>query len=206
MILLLVFLRRVRPRMNAAEMKRMIRIIQTGGLVFALALVGGCHTKLTPLAQEVERRGYHVMKSAVVEPTAWERSTFRTRGKLTFSFRADKPLPNAPDTYCRFTLIEETYDSEADAQNRVTNIHVPNPDGPADEQHYLSVLRTGFSVGNMAYVLQTDGAIFWGEVQRLAKELANQFVAEERVVRGGVFNPKAAGFSPTMAAAKKLGT
>jgi hypothetical protein len=72
-------------------------------------------------------------------------------------------------------------------------------------------MRTGFHIGKTAYVFQTDAAIFWDEVQRLAKELAEQnhpraSVAEARVERGGVFNPKVAGFSPMMAAAKKFGT
>ena len=150
------------------------RIIRIAGLIFALALAVGCHTKLPPLAHEIERRGYHVKESAVVDPTSWQRSTFRMHSRRSFSFRANQPLPNAPDTYCRFTLFEETYDSAADAQNRVTNIHLPDPTGPAEEQHYLSVMRTGLTVGNVAYVLQTDAAIFWDEVQRLAKELAQQ--------------------------------
>jgi hypothetical protein len=181
--------------------------------LFLCLFVAGvsCHTKATRVAQEIERRGYHLKESAVVEPTAWQRSTFRIRSKQSFSFRAKQPLPAEPDTYCRFTLFEETYDSEADAQNRLTNIHLPDPTGPAEEQHYLSAMRTGFQIGKTAYVFQADAAIFWDEVQRLAKELAEQnhpraSVAEARVERGGVFNPKVAGFSPMMAAAKKFGT
>ena len=33
-------------------------------------------------------------------------------------------------------------------------------------------MRTGFRVGTVTYILETDGAIFWDEVQRLAKALA----------------------------------
>lgn len=159
----------------------MTRITQLTLLIFAVALVAGCTKQsanvwqqlpLSPVAQEVQRHGYHVKESTVVEPTAWERSTFRTRSKRQFSFRADRPLPNAPVTYYRFNLIEETFDSEVDAQDRVARIHLADPSGPAEEQHFLSAMRTGFHAGNVAYVFQTDAAMFWDEVQRLAAELS----------------------------------
>jgi hypothetical protein len=102
------------------------------------------------------------------------------RGKHRFSFRADQPLPNAHDTYCRFSLFEETYDSPADAQYRLANIHLPNSDGPAEERDYLSAMRTGFRVGNVTYVLQTDASVFWPEVQRLVDELATATKGAER--------------------------
>jgi len=124
---------------------------------------------LIPVAQEVQRRGYHVEQSGLLEPNDWEKSTFRMRSKKWFSFRADQPLPNVRNTYCRFRLIEETYDSGADAQDRLTRIHLPDP---SEEQMYTPGLRTGFRVGNVAYVFQTDGAIFLDEIKRLAKELA----------------------------------
>ena len=150
-------------------------------LIFASALLFGCQTKrsadarqsspLTPLAQEIQRRGYHAKESLIVPPTAWEVSTFRMRAKRSFSFRADQPLPNAPDTYCRFSLFEETYDSVSDARQRLANLHRPSPDAEDDE--YVRAMRTGFRVGAVTYVLQTDALIFWDEVQRLATALAD---------------------------------
>src|SRR6266446_772667 len=89
-------------------------------LSFAVALLSGCHARrpadswesspLTPVAQEIQGRGYHAKESLVVSPTPWEISTFRMRSKRFFSFRADQPLPNSRDQYCRFSLTEETYD------------------------------------------------------------------------------------------------
>jgi hypothetical protein len=150
-------------------------------LTIGLAVVSGCHSKraglgkeplpLTPLAQEIQRRGYHAKESLIVPPTVWEVSTFRMRSKRFFSFRADQPLPNAPDTYCRFSLFEETYGSVADARQRLANLHRPSPDAEDDE--YVRVMRAGFRVGAVTYVLQTDAIVFWDEVQRLAKALAN---------------------------------
>ena len=160
-------------------------------LTFTLAFAVGCHAKppgdarqpsssqntyqsaaLTPIAQEVERRGYHAKDSLILSPSAWEITTFRMRGKRVFSFRANQPERGTSNYFCRFSLFEETYDSAADAQNRLANVHLANPEGPEGERDYLSLMRTGFRVGNVAYVLQTDAISFWDEVQRFAKELA----------------------------------
>jgi hypothetical protein len=152
-------------------------------LTLALALVAGCRSKqsanprqqspLTPVAQEIQRRGYHVTESLIVSPTAWEISTFRMRTKRVFSFRANQPEPGTNNYYCRFSFFEETYDSADDARHRLANVHLPSPDGRAEERDYLSTMRTGFRVGNVTYILQTDASAFWDEVQRFAKELAN---------------------------------
>jgi hypothetical protein len=150
-------------------------------LTFALAL-SGCHAKrsvaarqvspLSPVAQEIQRRGYGAKESLIVPPTPWEVSTFRMRSKRTSSFRADQPLTNSPGYYCRFSFFEEAYDSVDDARHRLVNLHLASPDGPAGEEDYLSAMRTGFRVGNVTYVLQTDASMFWDEVQRFARELA----------------------------------
>jgi hypothetical protein len=147
-----------------------------------LTFVVGCHAKrsstlreqapLTPIAQEIERRGYHAKERLIVAPTPWEISTFRMRGKRRFAFRANQPQPGSNDYYCRFSLFEETFDSTEDARNRLANLHLPSPDAPEDNE-YERVMRIGFRVGTVAYFLQTDAIIFWEEVQRFARELAN---------------------------------
>ncbi len=151
-------------------------------VILAMVLVAGCRAKptanaglsspLSPVAQEIQRRGYRVQQSLIVPPTVWELSKFRMRSKRLFSFRAEQPMPNSRDYYCRFSLFEETYDSVVDARRRLANLQLASPEGPAEERDYLSTLRTGFRVGNITYVLQTDASVFWNEVQRLAKELA----------------------------------
>ena len=94
------------------------------------------------------------------------------RSKRTFSFRANQSEPGTDNYFCRFSLFEETYDSANDARKRLAGVHLPNPDGPEEERDYLSTMRTGFRVGNVTYILQTDASQFWDEVHRFAKELA----------------------------------
>src|SRR5262245_10865080 len=125
-------------------------------LMFALAFVAGCHAKparnapgssptantrqpapLTPVAQEVERRGYHAKESLIVAPSAWEVSTFRMRNKKAFSFRANQPEPGSTNYFCRFMLFEETYDTLDDARHRLANVHLSAPDADGMEQDYL---------------------------------------------------------------------
>jgi hypothetical protein len=152
-------------------------------LALALAFVAGCHAKqsanpkqplpLSSVGQEVQRRGYHVKESSIVPPTSWEVATFRMRGRRAFSFRANQPEPGTTNYFCRFSLFDERYDSADDARHRLTNVHVPQPDRGGEEQDYLSVMRTGFRVGNITYILQTDASAFWDEVQRFAKEIAD---------------------------------
>lgn len=160
----------------------MIRLLKSQVVCVTLALLfAGCHTKrvtntrqqapLTPVAQEVERRGYHVKESLIVPPTPWERSTFRLRGKRSVSFRANQPEPGTSDYFCRFLLFEETYDSEDDAHNRLANLHLRSPEATAEVNEYGRVMRSGFRVGPVVYFLQTDAIMFWDEVQRFAKEL-----------------------------------
>ena len=150
--------------------------------VIASALLFGCHKRtrsvqepspLTPIAQEIQRRGYSAKESLIIPPTVWEVSTFRMRSRRFFSFRANQPLPNESEKYyCRFSLTEETYDSVDDARQRLAKLHSVFPDGPHEDEYTLT-MRTGFHVGTVVYVLQTDAAIFWGEIQRLNKSLAS---------------------------------
>lgn len=152
-------------------------IARNACVTLALALLFGCHADspqiapLTPVAQEIQRRGYQVKKRLILSPTAWEVATFRMRSKRSFSFRANQPLPNERNTYCRFSFYEETYDSVEDAKQRLSDLHRPSPD--AEDDRYVRAMRTGFRVGPVTYVLETDAIIFWDEVQRLGKALAD---------------------------------
>jgi len=94
------------------------------------------------------------------------------RRKQVTSFRANERLPNETENYyVRFSFTEETYDSKEDAINRLTQLHKEFPDGPWEDE-YSRAMREGFLIDRTAYILQTDAAIFWPEIKRLTKLLA----------------------------------
>jgi hypothetical protein len=128
---------------------------------------------LTPVAQEIERRGYHAKESLILSPTPWEVSTFRMRHKRSFSFRADQPEAGTRNYFVRFLFFEESYDSVEDARHRLANLHLPSPDASAEVNEKGRVMRSGFRVGTVVYFLQADAISFWDEMKRFAKELAN---------------------------------
>jgi hypothetical protein len=156
---------------------------QVALLLIAFLLTTTCHRRhaadasqqspLTPVAQEIQRRGYHAKESLVIPPTSWEAATLHMRSKRFFSFRADQPQKGTRDYFCRFSLYEETYDSVDDARQRLANLHTGPPSGPDWVDEYSLAMRAGFRVGTVTYFLETEAAIFWDEVKRLAKELAN---------------------------------
>src|ERR1051325_3799182 len=86
---------------------------QVACLTIAAVLLSACHAKrsadarqlspLTPVAQEIQRRGYHAKESLVIPPTTWEASTLRMRSKRFFSFRADQPQEGSGNYFCRFS-------------------------------------------------------------------------------------------------------
>lgn len=142
----------MRPRaassVRRAPLSEMIHLPYPGiaCLIFALALGSGCNSKraspageqppLSSVAQEIQRRGYHVKESHVVPPTQWEISTLRMRYKRSFSFRAGQPQAGTRDYFVRFWFFEETYDSIEDARRRLANLHLPSPDATADVNEY----------------------------------------------------------------------
>jgi hypothetical protein len=165
--------------------------------VCTLALVAGCHAKkslevreqppptpnvgrsqsgrdqspLSPIAQEIQRRGYEVKERLTAPPTSWEVTTLRLHSKRSVSFRANQPQGGAGNYFVRFWFFEETYDSIEDAEHRLANLHLPSPDADAEVNEYGRVMRSGFRVGTVVYFLQTDAIVFWDDMQRFAKEI-----------------------------------
>jgi hypothetical protein len=73
----------------------------------------------------------------------------------------------------------------------LANVHLSAPDADGEERDYLSAMRTGFRVGNVTYILQTDASQFWDEVQCFGKELAAATQAAQltRVIQRKNFLP-----------------
>ena len=133
---------------------------------------------LSAMGNELESQGYRARKCVTVSPTTWEANKFRMRGKQLTAFRAEQRLPNETENYyVRFSFAEETYDSKEDARKRLAQLHKEFPDGPWEDE-YTRTMREGFLIDRTAYILQTDAAIFWPEIKRLTKLLAESRGAE----------------------------
>ena len=154
-------------------------------LVFVLLALIGCRAAtsrraeahevpaaLSAIGNDLESQGYQARKCVTVRPTTWEANKFRMRYKQVTSFRAKERLPNETENYyVRFSFAEETYDSKDDAIKRLAQLHKEFPDGPWEDE-YSRAMKEGFLIGRTAYILQTDAAIFWPEIKRLTKLLA----------------------------------
>ena len=173
---------------------RLTRVVKSSlTLVFVSLVACTSHTtvntkpddsQLSAVAREIRGRGYRVEKSSVLTPTVWEVSKFRMRSKRMVAFKAEQPMPNENDTYyCRFTLSEETFDSDDDARQRLAQLHNAFPDGPVEDEYTL-VLRDGFRVGRTAYILQTDASKFLNEIRRLTQTLTESTAGAERAQNG----------------------
>ena len=127
---------------------------------------------LSAMGNQLESQGYRTKKCVTVSPTTWEAHKFRLRRKQLTTFKAEQRLPNETENYyVRFSFAEETYDSKEDARNRLVQLHKEFPDGPWEDE-YTRAMREGFLIDHTAYILQTDAAIFWPEIKRLTKLLA----------------------------------
>jgi hypothetical protein len=127
---------------------------------------------LSALGNQLESQRYQAKKCVTVLPTTWEATRFRLRSKQVTFFKANERLPNETENYfVRFSFAEETYDSKEDARRRLAQLHKEFPDGPWEDE-YTRAMREGFLIDRTAYILQTDAAIFWPEIKRLTKLLA----------------------------------
>ena len=114
--------------------------------------------------------GYVIKKSAPTAPTAWERAQFRTVAKRVVVIRSAKAVPGRPDTFYRFTVVEERYADAGSAGRRLSRLG-EKPPGLSPEDNKAFPLRAGFRHGETVYIVSTDALMFEGEMNRVAKEL-----------------------------------
>src|ERR1041385_7558223 len=154
-------------------------------LLFVLFALIGCRAATSRLAEateipaalsamgnDLESQVYQARKCVTVRPTTWEANKFRLRNKQVTFFKAKERLPNETENYyVRFSFAEETYDSNDDAIKRLAQLHKEFPDGPWEDE-YTRAMRGGFFIGRPAYILQNTTCVFFPEIKRLTKLLA----------------------------------
>ena len=118
--------------------------------------------------------GYVIKKSDSAQPTAWEQAQFQTLAKRVIEISSAKAVPRRPNTFYRFTVIEERYADAGSAGVRLSRLRERQPDmSPEDDKAFP--LRRGFRYGELVYIVGTDVSMFEGEMNRIAKELEAAF-------------------------------
>jgi hypothetical protein len=118
--------------------------------------------------------GYVIKKSASAQPTAWEQTQFQTLAKRVTEIKSAKAIPRRPNTFYRFTVIEERYADAGSAVKRLSRLQERPPDMSPEEGKAFP-LRRGFQHGAGVYIVSTDVSMFEGEMNRIAKELETTF-------------------------------
>jgi hypothetical protein len=143
--------------------------------IIGLSVAGG---PLTSARGKTERilssLGYVIKKSDAAQPTAWEKAQFQTLAKRVIEIKSAKAVPRRPNTFYRFTVVEERYADAGSAEMRLSRLRERPPDmSPEDGKAFP--LRTGFRYGEVVYIVGTDVAMFEGEMNRIAKGLEAAF-------------------------------
>ena len=141
------------------------------GLSVASGLLGSADGRMERILSAI---GYVIKKSDSAQPTAWEQAQFQTLAKRVVEIRSAKAVPRRPNTFYRFTVIEERYADAGSAEMRWSRLRERPPDMSPEEDKAFP-LRRGFRYGEDVYIVSTDVSMFEGEMNRIAKELEAAF-------------------------------
>jgi hypothetical protein len=166
-------MRGVRPFGGAEIEVRMLRLLYL--TIIGLSVAGGPSVSAQDKLERIlSSFGYVIKESNPTPPTAWEKAQFQTAAKRVLKIRSAKAVPRRPNTFYRFTVIEERYADAGSAEMRLSRLRERPPDlSPEDGKAFP--LRTGFRYGQSVYIIGTDVSMFEGEMSRIAKGLAAAF-------------------------------
>jgi hypothetical protein len=101
---------------------------------------------------------------------------FNAFGVTAMGYRSVHPVPQMDaNTFYRFTLFIESFQTSADAERRLARLYDRPPRDPDQEPDKAFPLRRGFAVGSLVYILATDVNAFTPELDRLTKVLEPKF-------------------------------
>ena len=108
--------------------------------------------------------GYRIQSRVISVPSQWEKEQFNLLEKRSIRIKSLKPLQRFPDTYYRFTISEEKYGSDREAEARLHRLFDKPPDLYAEDRKMFP-LRRGFQYKNMVYVVSTDASMFMEQME-----------------------------------------
>jgi hypothetical protein len=115
--------------------------------------------------------GYRTKSTESPKQTKWEKNQF---GKATIFKQQIKGIneySKGTKTYYRFTLTKETYQNYQKAQDRIKKLF-STPPGVSTKMYPELVLREGFAVDKVVYIVSTDVMMFsYKELPKVTKLL-----------------------------------
>lgn len=114
--------------------------------------------------------GYKETGSGTRPQRDWEKERF---GRAAIRHQAIKSLAEVPDmprTYFRFTIVEERYQTAAEAERRATDLTF-TPAGLDSKMEPGLILRKGFAKDSKVYFIETDAIRFDMEIPAVLARL-----------------------------------
>ncbi|HEX8247577.1 MAG TPA: hypothetical protein VF599_05290 [Pyrinomonadaceae bacterium] len=91
-------------------------------------------------------------------PGEWLKTQFQTLWTRGYQIKRRTSVKEQADTFPRYTVVEEVYETGDLAANRLKRIQEKPPNLPVEEQEYWIV--TGFQHQKNVYFVQTDSVLF----------------------------------------------
>lgn len=113
---------------------------------------------------------YTVSELSAVEPSEWEQASFDLQSKKIYKLRSTQSIPGVKNTFYRFIVTVETYESKDEASVRIVRLH-ERPPGLTAEESKAFPLRRGFQKDKNVYIVSTDAALFDQELDRVTEKL-----------------------------------
>lgn len=108
----------------------------------------------------------------------YEKPIIVAKKRLYQGIKSTQEVTNYKNTFYRFTLVEEEYETNINAQNRLKQITFPYQFQTNSWYSKNCSLREGFILGNKVYFLATDAGLFSSEITPLLKILKKELIRQ----------------------------
>jgi hypothetical protein len=130
----------------------------------------GEKSKISP--EVFEKLDYKVKSFSEKSPSEWHKTQFQTIWTRTYFVKRRTSVKEMSHTYPRYDVIEEIYETEDLAKQRLERIQEKPPNLSIEQQEYWIV--TGFRHQKNIYFIQTDSSLFSYYMSDFADKLAKE--------------------------------
>lgn len=123
-------------------------------------------------AEVFEKLDYQVKSIGESLPDEWRKEQFQTAWIRSYQIKRRTSLKEQAYTFPRYTVVEEVYETENLAADRLKRIQEKPPNLSAEYAEYWIV--TGFQSRKNVYFIQTDSVLFSYYMKDFANKLAGE--------------------------------